>query len=1133
MNQEYRVLAAFVRRVQGGLYLRRLLQSGVWLLTILLTLLLLGVGVQQLIPHVPLVAPLYSALTALVLLFLGGYVLLPALRSVPPRQALTDIEQTYPELHDDLTNALELDPEALQRTNPRGIALDLVQALHRHTMAQVQRYSVQTIVQRHRVLGVAWCSGLVLTAVLVTLLRPHLLGESLHILLAPLSYLPPREIYISITPEQATIARGTNLEVQAQASGRQPRTMQLLVKRQGQEDKHYAMEPLEPGAFRYTFLKPQTSLAFSALAGGYTSPQGRIEVVPSPAIGKMTLYYLFPNYTGLPARTQEGGGDIQALPGTQVRLTMHANVPLRRGTVRFDDNSQLPLEIAEETLLRGEILVMKEGTYVVEVEDTHGLKNLQPPRYTVQILPDLHPTVTIRQPQDGLEVDETTTLQVQYEAEDDFGLQDATLVYFGAGATERRIALRQGRFDNRRVQETFLWDMQQWPLPAGDTVQFYVEVYDNDTISGPKKGTSQTLTLKIRNREQEHAELERLQGDMANALLDLLAEHLQLADQLQEWRQQADTGTVPDQAALQQAQDMQQAAMEHAEQVSQQLQEALDRVQRDPYSTYETYADLQALQRNMTSLQQSLLPQLQQSLQALSPQPAPATQLAQPERAVEAVVQELERLSSLAEHIARGEKFNDLMNLSTKMMEQQNKLLAALDSLPKDFQGGELPPELQKMLDALDSLMRELLNAVSQLPMSLSDEFLNRQLDSLPLSDMLQQLQEMQQKLAEGDLEGAKKLAEELLKALSTMVGALQNMRQQARGGAMDAMAQQLQQSSDQLADLVRRQESILNDTQHIDQDTMRQLNEAQQHTFDAVQQRLQQELNKLSKLTWELSRQARQHPNLDAAFQQAYQQLLKHLQTLRQNVETRDMPQAATDLEAAQRQLAWMQRQVERLEQPDTVMQQQTAQALESLQAMRQQMHSLPQNRQAMLTPDQEGQLGQLGEQQGGVRQDTQALHQAFESLLPLMPFLPTEMGKNLQEAVPFMGQAQGELEGRQSQQAIPPEQQALEHLRSAQNSLQQALQQMAQRGQMMGMSMPMLQQAGRLPLPNYMPQPSVDQSNSGMAGASVRNFQLPDKEAYKAPRMFREDIMEALKEGYPERYKELIEQYYRNIVR
>jgi hypothetical protein len=147
-------------------------------------------------------------------------------------------------------------------------------------------------------------------------------------------------------------------------------------------------------------------------------------------------------------------------------------------------------------------------------------------------------------------------------------------------------------------------------------------------------------------------------------------------------------------------------------------------------------------------------------------------------------------------------------------------------------------------------------------------------------------------------------------------------------------------------------------------------------------------------------------------------------------------------------------------------------------------------------------------------------------------MPFLPSETVDNLQQAIPLMQRAQGELNTHQSQQAIPPEQGALEHLRNAQNSLQQALQQLSQRGQMMGQSMPMLRQAGRLPMmPDQRPQD--DQRQNGMSGASVRNFQLPDKEAYKVPRMFREDIMEALKEGYPERYKELIEQYYRNIVR
>ena len=80
MVQEYRLLAAFVQRVRRGLTLRRLLQSGIVLLTVCLTFLLLGVGVQPMLRLVPLVAPLYSLLALGVVLYLGLYVVLPALR---------------------------------------------------------------------------------------------------------------------------------------------------------------------------------------------------------------------------------------------------------------------------------------------------------------------------------------------------------------------------------------------------------------------------------------------------------------------------------------------------------------------------------------------------------------------------------------------------------------------------------------------------------------------------------------------------------------------------------------------------------------------------------------------------------------------------------------------------------------------------------------------------------------------------------------------------------------------------------------------------------------------------------------------------------------------------------------------
>ncbi len=1133
MAQEYRSLAAFVQRVQRGLTLRRLLQYGVLLLTACLALLFLGIGVQSLVAAVPWVAPLYSLLALGVGFYLLLYGLWPLHRPLSLRQTLTHIEVAYPELHDDLTNAVQLNPVALEGANPHGIALDLVQALHHQTARQVEQCTVSAVVRKYPLVGLARCAGLLLATGLVALLQPHLLSGALHVLLHPISYLPAREITLTLTPLHLTIAAGMHVEVRAQAAGRIPQEMHLLVTHPGQPDRRYPMEPLSHGLFRYTFLKPQAALTFQATADGFLSARGSLEVVPAPAIGHITLQYLFPDYTGFPTRTQEGGGDIQAFPGTQVQLSLRANVPLTHAVLRFDHGQEIPLTMTEPTV-QGSVLVMQEGTYTIEIVDTHGFKNMPAPRYTVRILPDLAPTVTIRQPQDGFEVDEATVVQIQYEAEDDFGLQDVSLVYRSAGTVEQRIPLQHGRFANRQVQETFAWDTHQWPFPTGDTVEFFLEVYDNDTISGPKKGVSPTLTLKVRSREQEHQALKQQQEDIAAALLDLLADHLELADQIRAWQEQAHAGQpAPRPEALQQMREQQQAAMERTEQLAQQLAQAMERMPQDPMSTYDTYADMQALQRNLANVQQTLMPQLQQSLQALTPDARSAAPLQAPQQRMEAVVQELERLSALAEQVANGEKLNDVARLSNKLLDQQNKLLSALDNLPPDFAGGPLPPELQKLLDSLQALMQDLMQAMAQLPSMMQDEFLNRQLEAFPLSDMMQQLQELQQKLAAGDLNGAKQLAEQLLKSMASMVAALQNMRQQGRGGAMEAMGQQLMESSNRLTDLVKRQEKVVEDTQDVDQQTLQQLNAAQQQAFEAVQRRLDQEMERLAKLAMDMLQRAGQHPELEAAFPDAYQQFFRQLQAMRTSLQERQVPQAMADLEEATQQLSGMQQQAARLAPSDRTLQQHMAQAQRHLQAAQQALGGLPHDRQAMLTPGQGQQLGQLGERQGGIQQDTQLLHGDIQRLLPLMPSLPAELVQQLHEAMAFMGDAQSALQERSSRQALPPEQDALERLRSADNTLQQAMQAMAQRGEMMGMSLPMLRQAGRLPMPGSMPQANVDERQGGAAGASVRNFHLPTKEAYKVPRILREDVMDALKEGYPERFKEIIEQYYRNIVR
>ncbi len=1133
MSQEYRVFARFVRRVQRRLYQRRLLQGAVLTGIVALALLLLGVAVQPLLPRLPLAAVAYSAVGVLAVLALIPYVLRPALRWVTQKQALARIEETYPGSHDDLRNALQLDAEALARANPHGVALDLVQALHGRVARQVAEFKARSVGRRRRLQGVAWCAMLVLAAVGVSRLQPGALGESWRMLTQPQSYLPARAMDITIEPVQAVIARGDNFDVQAQVSGRLPRHMQIRLQRDGEAAQSYDMEGQEPGVFRYTLLEPQASLRFQAVSGGYASEPGALKVVPDPAVGQLVLRYLYPDYTGLPEQVQEGGGDIQALPGTQVRVSMRANVPLASGRMRFEVGDEVPLAITDGQELRGELLVMQNDAYVIEVEDLHGLKNSRPPHFAVQVQPDAAPTVEVIEPGDGVEVDETTTLSIRYQAADDFGLQNAALIYFGPAGGEQRVPMHQGRFDRSSVFETFTWNMHDWVLPDGDTLRFYVEVYDNDTISGPKRGVSETVTLRMRNREQEHDELEQLQEELADALLDLLADHLDLAAEFEEWQEQAEAEEELAPNALEQAQERQQEAEQRAEQLAEQVDEALARVQNDPYSSYESFADLQALQRNMERLQNSLMPALQQSMQAMPQQNASSPQLSEPQERLEDVLEELERMASLSEQIADNEKMQDLERLSTKMMEEQNSLLSALDDLPQDFQGGELPPGLQEMLDNLQSMMQQLMEAMAQMPTAMSDEFLNSQLENLPLDDMAQQMQELREKLAEGDLEAAKKLAEELLKNMSAMVAAMQNMQQQAGEGTMDAMGQQLMESANRLQDLVQRQDEILNDTQQIDQDAVKRLNEAQQQAFESARQTVEDELNALSRQLAEWAQRWRRQPDADRMFDEVARHTLRPVFDAMKHLDEPDVPKAQQAMQKAQEQLDWLQQRAAQTMPDDAALQQQSTQAQQRMQAAQRALDSLPQDRHAMLTPQQREQLGGLSQQQAGVQADTQQLAEELAQMMPLLPSLPGDISQNVQDAVPFMGEARDALGNQQSQPAIPPEQAALERLRSANTSMQQAMQGMQQRGQMMGMSMPMLQQAGRMPIPGMLQQMRVDEQEAGRMGTSVRNFQLPDKEAYKVPRMFREDIMEALQEGYPERYKERIEQYYRDIVR
>ena len=101
----------------------------------------------------------------------------------------------------------------------------------------------------------------------------------------------------------------------------------------------------------------------------------------------------------------------------------------------------------------------------------------------------------------------------------------------------------------------------------------------------------------------------------------------------------------------------------------------------------------------------------------------------------------------------------------------------------------------------------------------------------------------------------------------------------------------------------------------------------------------------------------------------------------------------------------------------------------------------------------------------------------------------------------------------------------------------MQTSMQQLAQRGQLGHMPVSRLFRMGRflpsgqlVPLPGMPEFPQFD-VEGGMTGLDLERFRLPGKEDYKAPRSFREEILESLKQGVPPQLKEQIESYFRNL--
>ncbi|OGQ79008.1 MAG: hypothetical protein A3F90_07150 [Deltaproteobacteria bacterium RIFCSPLOWO2_12_FULL_60_19] len=1101
-QEEYSELSSFLQR-----FIRRFRAAkeleGFCLIGMSLALLFsLGLAVREIKPSLPYAPALYSVTAALVLILLLGWMAFQLRRRLSREWAARSIELQCPQLRNNLINSLQLYPQIAAPKPEAGISVTMVLALLRATRKQVHSLRVEELVSAQPVRTKARLLGLLMAPVLAAiLLDPSSLSDTFSLLAYPLKDLPPSETRFDVTPKGSRVAYASGVTVQATASGAIPKFVELAVQpAEGGPEERLVMESLGQGKFTITLPNVKNSFHYRAVAGVFSSPRYLLEAVEPPEIVNVKITVYPPHYTGLPAQTLQGG-NAEGLKGSTIRLEASSTKEITKAKLVLQNGRELPLKIdAAGKKLQGNLVLFESQRYELQVEDALGFRN-KPISYELRARPDGFPTVELLRPTEDLEINGDETLPVEFSARDDFGVQEAALT-IKIGDKQEKIPIRLDGVKKLVLRERFSWDLGKLGLREGEEAVYQVEVLDNDTISGPKLGLSRPLRLRLKNLKGEHKQVAEMIRELSGRMVDLLSDHLEKP-----------AATAKDPTKQDSAQDK--AFEQKLDETLKSVENLMQRTEKDRLADFATWSDLDALKRNLKFTKDELLKKQEQAASAQDR-----------EQARDEISTELERMSLLSEEIGKRLKAEELAAAARDLMKSQERLMDSLEALKS---GDKNLDAVLKQISELAKLLSSMQQALSQFASRLPDDFVNNEaLRGLNFNEMFSALDEIRKKLMQGDFEGAMQLARELFNQMASMVASLQNAQQSAMSSSMGRMQGEMMRSANELQQIAREQQEILVDTEDVNKQRQGEREQALKEKLDRYLAQAHAELAKLAELFPDEERESGggRGPREDVLDEATVNNLVKEMisRLLKKN-----FPGFEEILGMAQKEL-------EKKRAPEQEQKSQRGQA--SLKGLKDDLDALFGIPQTALRDEDKQNLRELSRRQENLKERTEELSEKLDSLFQLFPALDPQITRNIREAGASMGQAQGRLGDLDARGAVPPERQALDRLSQSQQQMQSSMQQMAQRGQLGRMPVSRLFRMGRfLPSGELIPLPGMPQFpqfdvEGGVTGLDTERFRLPGKEDYRAPRSFREEILESLKQGVPRRLKEQIESYFKNLT-
>lgn len=1017
----------------------------------------------------------------------------------------------FPDIKDDLLNSMQLVSE---ENKDEFYSSSLIDAAFKKVYDKIKDLNFKSLVKFDRAKKILpYFAGTSIVCLMLILFVPGMKAASYRLMNFNKEFTPPPKYTFEIDPGNKEITKGEDLKISVKVNG--PRLNELSFATRNIEDAEFNEQKLladSIGSFNFEMNSVRSSFKYFADAEGVRSDLFEIKVIDRPVIKTLEVEIIPPSYSNIPRTVQKDNGNIQSLVGSRVRLNLSSTKQIKEAKLEFADSSIINLNVDDE-IATGSFSVKKDDRYKILLTDVNDNQNLAPITYEVKAISDAFPVIELISPNQNTMLANDNRVALLGKASDDYGFSKLLLKY---RLSASRYETPQAEFSSIEIpinkselelNISYIWNCTPLNLAVDDVVTYYLEIFDNDIVSGPKSAKTQSFTIRIPSLDeilnnadqmnaQSEADLEQTlkEAEMLKKTLEDIENELKKDDQKLTWEEKQKIEN-----AIEKYQELQ----NKVDQVNDQLGEMKQNLQENNLlseETMEKYIELQQLMDELTSEEmKKAMEQLQNMLQQMN-RDMTQDALENFKLDEERFKKSIERTLNLLKRIQIEQKMDELIKRTEELMEQQENLMEQTEnSNPSD----------QNEMDNLNKKQEEITKKLDQLKKEMEnlDQKMS-EVQDMPQDQMQQLMQEFQQQENQSLSKQAcqsiqmnqKQMAKKKQKQVSQNMQKMKDMMEQMK----DSMQRENQMQTftdmmkilDNILSLSKQQEELKRESENLGQ-TSSQLDELakKENNLSNNLSNVMQQMSELSQKTFAVS------PEMGKSLGDAKKQMETAVQSMKNRNGSFAVNQQGEAMQSLNKAAMMMKNSMESMMQAGggggmmSMMQQ-----LKKMSGDQMSLNNLTQMMQKMqqggLTPQQQLEMQRMAQQQQLIQKSLEQLNQEakISGQSSKIPADLEDIIKKMQEVVTDM---QGE---KLNDELIQKQENILSKLLDAQRSINER---------------------------DYEKQ-RESRSGENIAREFPAELDLSDPNSLDE---IRDELSKAVKEGYSRDYEELIRKYFESL--